>query len=101
MTTEASKSESRELSLSYLEEDNGNCRVYFRSEARGLYCYQLERRGEFKLFQCTSDGEPLASIDPSEVEVMLKSTAPGEVKIGKEFLEWHEAMTAQPSSPSM
>lgn len=101
MTAATSKTHSRELTLSYLEEDNDSCRVYFRSDTRALYCYQLERRGEFKLFQCTSDGEPLASIDPSEVDITLKSTAPGEAKIGQEFLEWHEAMTAQPSSPSM
>ena len=101
MTEETSNARSRELTLSFVEEDNDNCRVYFRSESRALYCYQLERRDEFKLFECTRDGEPLASIDPDKVEVTLKSTAPGEVRIGKEFLEWREAMTAQPSSPSM
>jgi len=101
MTTVSEDTQRRELTLSYLEEDNDNCRVYFRSEARGLYCYQLERRGDFKLFQCTRDGEPLAAIDPGEVNVILKSSAPGEVKIGQEFLLWHEAITAQPPSPSM
>jgi hypothetical protein len=101
MAAETSNARIPELTLSYLEEDNSNCRVYFRSATRGLYCYQLESRGEFKLFECTRDGEPLASIDPSQVDITLKSTAPGEVKIGQEFLEWHEAMTDQPSSPAL
>jgi hypothetical protein len=99
MTTEPNKM--RELNLSYLREDNDNCRVYFRSVTRGLYCYQLETRDEFKLFECTKDGEPLAPINLDKVEVKLNSTAPGDARIGKEFLEWHEAMTVQPSSPSM
>lgn len=101
MTVATSNTHNPELALSFLEEDNDNCRVYFRSETRELYCYQLERRNEFKLFECTRDGEPLASIDLNKVEITLQSTAPGEARIGQEFLDWYEAMTAQPSSPSM
>jgi hypothetical protein len=91
----------RELNLSYLREDNDNCRVYFLTNTRVLVCYQLERAGEFKLFECTRDGEPLAHIDTTKVDVRLKTTVPGEVKIGTEFLEWYQATTAKPPSLSM
>lgn len=99
MTTNTNKA--RELSLTYSREDNDNCRVYFRSEARGLYCFQLATRDTFELFECTRDGEPLAPINLDKIDVTLKSTAPGETRTGEEFLEWYEAMTAQPSTPSL
>lgn len=101
MTTTKNAAGVSHITLAFRNEDNDNCRVYFRSDNNSLFCYQLERRGEFQLFECTRDGEPLAPIDINSVDISLKSTAPGKVKIGKEFLEWHEAMTSEPPSPSM
>lgn len=99
MNTDTNKASG--LTLTYSREDNDNCRVYFRSEARGLYCFQLAKRDAFELFECTRDGEPLAPINMDKIEVKLKNTAPGETRTGVEFLEWHEALTAQPSTPSL
>ena len=99
MTTDIHKA--RELNLTYSREDNDNCRVYFRSEARGLYCFQLATHDAFELFECTRDGEPLAPINTDKIEVFLKSTAPGDTSTGREFLAWHEAMTTQPPSPTV
>jgi hypothetical protein len=101
MTSNQNDTASPSLNLKFLREDNDNCRVYFCSDKRELFCYQLEKRDEFKLFACTRDGEPLASINLDEVDVTLLSGTPGETRIGREFIEWNEAMTAQPSSPSI
>jgi len=48
------------LSLRYLSSDNGNCRVYYKSKAGRLYCWQLRSivQGDFELLTCSRDGEP-------------------------------------------
>jgi hypothetical protein len=70
--------------------DNDNCRIYFRDDDRTLYCFQLERRGEFEFFECTAQGEPLAHVD-------LESFAFGNVAgpdslepIAREFNAWFD-----------
>ena len=53
--------------LNFHSEDNGNCRVYYslkaEGEAKRLLCYQLSTKDQFKLFECTLNGEPCHSFD--------------------------------------
>lgn len=78
--------------LRLLEEDNGNCRVYYK-RGKHLFCWQLDRPGQFSFFVCSRDGEP-----SYEVTADIWCPLPiGETSIGRElrqFLEMQRAIVA-------
>lgn len=69
--------------MKFHDEDNDNCRVYYR-EDRKLYCWQLDRPGEFLFFRCSSDGEPSHEVTPRAVT----PRPPGETSIGRELIAY-------------
>ena len=43
--------------------DFGNCRIYYKKPNGGMCCFQLDTHSSFKLYHCSSDGEPEHTID--------------------------------------
>lgn len=43
--------------LTFIETDNGNCRVYYRN-GRHIRCFQEDEPGKFNYYICSRDGEP-------------------------------------------
>ncbi|QHF00711.1 hypothetical protein LCG56_28555 (plasmid) [Pseudomonas cannabina pv. alisalensis] len=44
--------------------DNGNCRIYFKDNAKRLVCFQpAHLKGQFSLLACSRDGEPSHNIE--------------------------------------
>jgi len=62
--------------------DRGNCRVYYGG-GDTLYAYQLEDKGQFKLYECTPQGEPMYGVSAKPVD-----RKPGDYT---EFDAWVEA----------
>lgn len=62
MTTEP-QAVATKIPLTYIDADNGNCRVYYKS-AKALYCWQLASRDAFELLVCSRDGEPSHNANP-------------------------------------
>lgn len=72
------------LKLHSHPEDNGNCRVYYKTASRNLYCWQLEGPQQFKFYRCSRDGEP-------SHEVKFPNSLPfpaGETSIGRELIDY-------------
>jgi len=67
-----------ENTMKFVSEDNDNCRVYYREEKR-LYCWQLDRPGQFQFFRCSSDGEPSHEVQaPLDMPFPAQDTRTGE-----------------------
>ncbi len=69
--------------MKFVSEDNGNCRVYYREEKR-LYCWQLDRPGQFQFFRCSNDGEPSHEVAPPSDT----PPPPQETSIGRELADF-------------
>lgn len=69
--------------MKFLEEDNGNCRVYYRENGR-LYCYQLAstRPLRFEFYRCSQDGEPSYEVKPFDPPILPR----GETSTGKQLI---------------
>ena len=64
------------------QEDNGNCRVYYRDSKR-IYCWQDDGswgRHDWKFYACSRDGEPSHEVSPLETK-----PCPGKTSIGREL----------------
>jgi hypothetical protein len=70
--------------------DNDNCRVYFRDDEAALYCFQLESRGKFEFFECTTEGEPLARADLESFNFGNVAGEESLIRIAIEFNEWYD-----------
>lgn len=66
--------------------DNGNCRVYYRDEARRLVCFQESFRGRFELLACSSDGEPSHPI--AHEAVTLDKLPADDCATSRAFIAW-------------
>jgi hypothetical protein len=77
-----------QIELKLKQVDNDNCRVYFTSPGERLYCFQLETRGEFAMFECTDEGEPFCHVDMSKFEPPFVEGENSKIRIAHEFNEW-------------
>jgi hypothetical protein len=77
-----------QIDLTLYKVDNDNCRVYFKSSGQRLYCYQLEKRGEFAMHECTDDGEPLCHVDMTKFETPFVEGTDSTIKVAREFNDW-------------
>lgn len=77
------------LSIASPGTDNGNCRVYYRDDAKRILCFQEESRGKFKLYRCTRDGEPSHDIMHTFVEVDALPT--DDSSTAREFIAWAQS----------
>lgn len=77
-----------QIDLKLQQVDNDNCRVYFTSPGERLYCFQLEKRGEFVMLECTDDGEPLCHVDMSNFEPPFVEGDDSKIRIAREYNEW-------------
>lgn len=50
------------LELRYIRANNDFCRVYYRSKANYLYCFQEVNHTDFEFLSCSKDGEPESPI---------------------------------------
>ena len=74
------------INLKYHSADNGNCRVYYKSERGTLCCWQLVTRGHFELLACSRDGEPECAI---RSDAVVKTEPPkGDESIERELREF-------------
>lgn len=73
-------------------EDNGFCRVYYRTKGRLLYCWQEESAGRFVYYRCSRDGEPSHEVEPPA----YTPRPPGETAIGRDLIAFLDAR--QPAS---
>jgi hypothetical protein len=81
--------------MKYHSTDNGFCRVYYRDEARRLFCFQDDGswgRVKFVFYVCSRDGEPShqASWDNLELDQM----PPAEERTAREFSAWFPTRAA-------
>lgn len=60
------------VALNYDSTDTGFCRVYYR-HLRDLFAYQMTQRGQFALFACTKDGEPIHEVDYKQVDQLPRN----------------------------
>lgn len=73
--------------MKFLREDNGNCRVYYTTPARLIYCWQNEGRQGWHFYRCSRNGEPdypvlsVNGLNPRDV-----APPPGETDIGRELI---------------
>lgn len=70
--------------MRFLEEDNGNCRVYYRDGAK-LYCWQDDGswgRHDWRYYVCSRDGEPSYQVQPPPAMPL----PPGETSTGKDLI---------------
>ena len=58
--------------LNYDSTETGLCRVYYR-HLRDLFAYQMTQRGQFALFLCTRDGEPIHEVDYKQVDQLPRN----------------------------
>lgn len=80
----------------FRSEDNDNCRVYYRADTGGLFCYQLDRPGVFIFLRCSRDGEPSHPVAPAGPV----PPPPGETKIGEELRAFLGASQPAPEDAS-
>jgi len=66
--------------------ENGNCRVYYRDDARRLVCFQETFRGRFELLACSSDGEPSHPI--AHEDVVLDKLPADDCATSRAFIAW-------------
>jgi hypothetical protein len=72
--------------LRFLNEDGGNCRVYFK-RGTALYCWQDEGYGDsvrFEFYRCSKDGEPSHPVSPPEVVPAFDA----ETRVGRNLVTW-------------
>lgn len=67
--------------------DEGFCRVYYKSE-RCLYCFMDEGGGNFKLYICTSEGEPIDVSFANQAQIVLDKLPPAGRHTSNSFREW-------------
>jgi hypothetical protein len=68
--------------------DNDNCRIYVTSPIGNLYCFQLETRGDFAMYECTPEGEPLAHVDITRFLAPFVDNEDSDIRIASEYNEW-------------
>ncbi|NTF17797.1 hypothetical protein G6L37_05240 [Agrobacterium rubi] len=80
------------LTISLDHIDNNNCRAYFRAEETdGIYCYLQEGRDHYELYDCTSQGEPIAPIDQEAFYIYLSGEIESDgTPTGDAFAKWAE-----------
>ncbi len=82
------------MTLKFLSEDNGNCRVYFQRSSRPgirlMYCWQASGDGKFEFLRCSRDGEPSHVVTGfSDTGKTPRDETPGfvpETDIGRELI---------------
>lgn len=78
---------------SFVETDNGNCRVYYRDAKRNLRCFQEDRRDQFTFYICSRDGEPEYEGKPA---FLLDRMPDDDSSTARAFRAWHSAQISQP-----
>lgn len=73
--------------------DNGNCRVYYTSDDKRLYCFQESFRGRFELLVCSRDGEPSHTV--CHISVPLDKLPAEECSTSKAFVAWYVGLQQQ------
>lgn len=73
-----------EVKFRFLQEDRGNCRVYYRSIAtKRLYCIQQNGswgKDNFRFYPCTQDGEPEYDVDIPEASKFDRYVLPHSIE---------------------
>lgn len=83
--------------LKLVNTDNGNCRVYYKSEAKRLFCFQESSRGRFELLVCSRDGEPSHPVAHSSVQ--LDKLPAEECSTSKAFVTWYTSLQQKEGDP--
>ena len=72
--------------LRYLNSDNGNCRIYYKTTKGSLVCFQQETTfGKIRwgLYVCSRDGEP--SHEVIAIKIGVVESPKGDERIEREF----------------
>ena len=80
--------EQKPIELSLHSVDNSECRVYFTSPTATLYCFQLAKRGEFEMYQCTDEGEPLTTVEMDRFEPPFVEGQDSTIPIARDYNDW-------------
>lgn len=78
--------------LSLINTDNNNCRVYYKSQDKALYCFVMETRDSFVLYTCTATGEPNYPVALDRFEVDLVPA--GDNLTAADFRSWYSKRTS-------
>lgn len=73
------------MHMKFHSTDPGFCRAYFKTEKGSLVCVQEECKQGYKVYLCTSDGEPMYSI---KLDGITMDKIPDDSKFFIEMNDW-------------
>ncbi|HFL7937938.1 hypothetical protein IYR97_26205 (plasmid) [Pseudomonas fulva] len=75
--------------LTFLQTDNGFCRVYYKDNVKNVFCYQPSHvRGQYALYACSRDGEPSHAVGHQDFKIDCLPDSEG-CSTAAEFSAWY------------
>ncbi|MCU9529329.1 hypothetical protein [Pseudomonas mosselii] len=81
--------------LTFLQTDNSFCRVYYKDNAKNVFCYQPSHiRGQYALYACSRDGEPSHAVGHQDFKIDRLPESEG-CSTAAEFSAWYLSTTSE------